>query len=186
MGAESHENGGSTFPSGSRLMAHNTSICAADLAVAGNAARNGHDRRPELGEADTPNDISNDSPMTIGEVARELGMTLRALRFYEAKRLISPQRHGAIRSYRHSDRERLILILTGRRLGFTLAEIRDLLSKPDGNGLHLTREQCVAQINLLEQQKRGIEIAIAELRQICTSFYRKLLEDTDGRSRRVE
>ncbi len=161
-------------------MAHDAGIYATDPAVAENAARNGHDRRPELGEAGTPSDTSNDSPMTIGEVAREFGLTLRALRFYEAKRLISPQRHGAIRLYRRSDRERLMLIVTGRRLGFTLAEIRDLLSKPDGNGLHLTREQCVAQINLLEQQKRGIEMAIAELRQIYTSFYRKLLEAAEG------
>jgi DNA-binding transcriptional MerR regulator len=126
----------------------------------------------------------DDTPMTIGEVARQFSMTLRALRFYETKGLISPQRRGAMRFYRSSDRERLSLILTGRRMGFTLTEIADLLGKPTEAGLHLTREQCVAQINLLEQQKRGIEIAIAELRQICTGFYRKLLDGADGRSRR--
>ncbi len=123
-----------------------------------------------------------DRPMTIGEVAQEFGVTLRALRFYEAKRLINPQRHGAMRLYRRSDRDRLTLILTGRRLGFTLSEIGDLLNKPDGQGLKLTREQCVTQITLLEQQKRSIEIAIAELRQICTDFYRKLLEANERAS----
>jgi len=123
-----------------------------------------------MGEADTP--------MTIGEVAREFGMTSRALRFYEARRLIAPQRSGAARVYRRSDRERIALILTGRRLGFTLAEIKELIGRPDSEGLHLSREQCVEQINLLEQQKRDLELAIAELRHIYTSFYRKLL---DGR-----
>jgi DNA-binding transcriptional MerR regulator len=83
-----------------------------------------------------------------------------------------------VRLYRRSDRERITLILTGRRLGFTLAEISGLVGEADGKGLHLNREKCVEQINLLERQKRGIEIAIAELRQIYTSFYRTLLEDT--------
>jgi len=124
----------------------------------------------------------DDAPLTIGEVAREFGVTLRALRFYESKRLIAPQRQGAVRLYRRSDRERIALILTGRRLGFTLGEIRELVGKPDAAGLRLSREQCVAQINLLEQQKRGIEIAIAELRQIYSSFYKKLLEGADARS----
>jgi len=126
-------------------------------------------------------DTSAEVLMTIGEVAREFGMTLRALRFYEAKRLIKPERHGAIRLYRRHDRERITLILTGRRLGFTLAEIRELVGKPEGDGLHLSREQCVEQINLLEQQKRGLEKAIAELRQIYSSFYQKLLDEAGPR-----
>jgi DNA-binding transcriptional MerR regulator len=74
--------------------------------------------------------------------------------------------------YRSGDRERIALILTGRRLGFTLTEIKRLLDGPDGKNLHLTREKCVEQINLLERQKRGIEMALNELRQIYTSFYR--------------
>lgn len=126
-------------------------------------------------------DTSAETLMTIGEVAREFGMTLRALRFYEAKRLIKPERHGAVRLYGRHDRERIALILTGRRLGFTLAEIRDLVGKPEGDGLHLTRQQCVEQINLLEQQKRGLEKAIAELRQIYSSFYQKLLDEAAPR-----
>ena len=54
-----------------------------------------------------------------------------------------------------------------------------MLDGPDGKNLHLTREKCVEQINLLERQKRGIELALSELRQIYTSFYRTLLEDQD-------
>jgi DNA-binding transcriptional MerR regulator len=107
----------------------------------------------------------------IGAVAREFGLTLRALRFYESKRLIKPQRNGSMRLYSPLDRQRLALILTGCRLGFTLAEIKELLDKPGGDRLHLTREQCVSQIKHLEQQKRGLDVALAELRQIYTSFY---------------
>jgi hypothetical protein len=58
-----------------------------------------------------------------------------------------------------------------------LAEIKDLLAAPDGNGLRLNRETCVAQISLLERQKRSLEVAIVELRQIYTSFYQMRLDD---------
>ena len=137
-------------------------------------ARAAHDthRKSPLG------DLATDRPLTIGEVAQHYGVTLRTLRFYEAKRLLTPHRHGATRLYRSSDRKRLNTILTARRLGFTLAEIRHLLSKTNDDALQLTREQCVKQIKLLEQQKRSIETAIAELRQIHTAFYQRLLERT--------
>ena len=127
-----------------------------------------------------PQYTSEDAPLTIGEVAREYGMTLRALRFYETKRLISPLRRGGARYYHRRDRERIALILTGRRLGFTLTEIRELAGGSSGKGLRLTREQCVEQIALLERQKRGIDVAIVELRQIHTSFYKAMLEDASG------
>jgi len=162
------------------LMARTEATSAADLVVRADAGGVGLAQKPERGGADS--ETADDRPMTIGEVAQQFGITLRALRFYEAKRLIFPQRHGAMRLYRRSERERLALILTGRKLGFTLAEIGELLDRPDSEGLRLTREQCVAQINLLEQQKRSIDVAIAELRQICTAFYRKLLDAAEQRS----
>lgn len=121
--------------------------------------------------------VEHDRLMSIGEVAREFGISLRALRFYESKRLISPLRNGPVRLYDRDDRNRIALILSGRRLGFTLAEIKDLVEEPDGGRLQLTREKCLEQINLLERQKRGLELALAELRQIYTSFYKSLLED---------
>jgi DNA-binding transcriptional MerR regulator len=114
--------------------------------------------------------------MTIAEVAHQFGVTLRALRFYESKRLLAPARRGSARLYRRSDRDRLALVLTGCRLGFTLAEVKQLLDRPDGQNLHLTRDKCVEQINLLEKQKRGIELALGELRQIYTSFYQAVLD----------
>jgi DNA-binding transcriptional MerR regulator len=128
-------------------------------AVNGRGGRFGsHDAQPES----SLNDTNGDRPLTIGEVAQEDGISLRTLRF--------------------SDRKRLSVILTGRRLGFTLAEIKHLLNRPHDGGLHLTREQCVKQIKMLEQQKRGIETAITELRQIHTAFYQRLLEDAGEHS----
>ena len=137
------------------------------------------DRQTPQDSQQTPSlsGFTPDRSLTIGEVAQQYGITLRTLRFYEAKRLLMPYRHGATRLYRLSDRKRLNMILTARRLGFTLAEIKHLLSKTNGEALHLTREQCVKQIKLLEQQKRSIETAITELREIHTSFYRRLLEE---------
>src|SRR5262245_44552528 len=61
---------------------------------------------------------------TIGELAKEFGVTLRTLRFYENKRLLSPRREGLARLYSKADRDRLALILKGKKLGFTLSEIR--------------------------------------------------------------
>jgi DNA-binding transcriptional MerR regulator len=148
-------------------MVERTNIDGADAAATQYRARADHGG--EVGPTD--------APMTIAEVAREFAVTLRALRFYESKRLIVPQRQGAVRLYRRSDRDRLALVLTGRRLGFTLAEIGRLLDGPNGKSLHLTRQECVAQITLLERQKRGIDLALGELRQIYTSFYTSQLDD---------
>ncbi|OYX03128.1 MAG: MerR family transcriptional regulator [Rhizobiales bacterium 32-66-8] len=103
---------------------------------------------------------------TIGDLAREFDVTLRALRFYEDKGLLSPRREGLARLYSPSDRERLAVILKGKRLGFTLSEIRALVAAHEktGNGLALTRERCLSQLSQLERQRAEIEAAILELR----------------------
>jgi len=109
---------------------------------------------------------------SIGEIAEEFGITLRTLRFYESKGLIHPRREGTSRQYSEEDRHRLGLILQGKRLGFTLTEIRGLLASPKerdgGRSLGLSREQCLEQIALLERQKAEIEDALAELRRKCS------------------
>jgi DNA-binding transcriptional MerR regulator len=118
--------------------------------------------------------------MTIREVARHFGVTLRALRFYERKRLLTPRRDGTIRRYDARDCERLKIILRGRRLGFTLAEIAELIAtrESEAGSFGLTRGQCVEQIKLLERRKREIEAAVLELRQIYTSFYLDRIDNT--------
>jgi DNA-binding transcriptional MerR regulator len=112
--------------------------------------------------------------LTIGELARESGVTLRALRFYQSKGLLAPQRNGSARVFSYRDRDRLALILQGKRLGFTLTEIREMLTaraRGCSNALPISRWKCVEQINLLERQRRDIEQALAELRQIYTEMF---------------
>jgi DNA-binding transcriptional MerR regulator len=113
---------------------------------------------------------------SIGNLAKEYGITLRALRFYESKGLLAPRRDGSVRVYTDEDRNRLSLILQGKRLGFTLVEIRALLAaqadgEPGRAPLKLTRQQCIDQIRMLERQKRELEEAISELRRTYSSLY---------------
>ncbi|MCK0196055.1 MerR family DNA-binding transcriptional regulator [Ancylobacter sp. 6x-1] len=112
---------------------------------------------------------------TIGDLAREFGVTLRALRFYEDKGLLEPRREGLTRLYSGAERSRLSIILKGKKLGFTLAEIKSMVALREGGpvpqgGLALTREKCVEQVSLLERQKAEIDEAIGELRQMVAAF----------------
>jgi DNA-binding transcriptional MerR regulator len=121
----------------------------------------------KAGQADktVPMHAEGESTFTIGDLAREFGVTLRTLRFYEDRGLISPRRSGMTRLYNEKARARLALILKGKHLGFTLTEIRAMLESEEGGGdLKLTPEQIVEQIAHLEQQKIDIDKAIAELR----------------------
>ncbi|MDI4656216.1 MerR family transcriptional regulator [Xanthobacter autotrophicus] len=109
---------------------------------------------------------------SIGDLAREFGITLRALRFYEDKGLLSPRRDGMTRLYSEADRRRLTVILKGKHLGFTLAEIRALVAAHDGEeaSLTLTRDRCLSQLAQLERQRTEIDAAIAELKNMATSL----------------
>ena len=113
---------------------------------------------------------------TIGDVARLYGITERALRFYEAKGLLMPQRAGSCRRYGAKELDRLAMLLQAKRLGFTLTEIRQMLLAQSANGvLDISRRQCVEQIRLLEERKRDIEAALAELRRAYSSLYIRLV-----------
>ncbi|MGX1787801.1 MerR family transcriptional regulator [Bosea sp. NPDC055332] len=112
---------------------------------------------------------------TISDLAREFGVTLRTLRFYESRGLLAPARSGLTRIYSGRDRARLALILKGKQLGFTLVEIRAMLANEEGKeikgkepsasvgGLQLSRGQIAEQLELLRNQRSEIEAAIAEL-----------------------
>ena len=114
---------------------------------------------------------------TIGELSREFGVTLRALRFYENKGLISPHRDGLNRLYSQGDRTRLALILKGKKLGFTLGEIRQMIAAEEGDtdadALSLSREKCLEQIEMLERQKAELEEGLRELHRIYASLAAK-------------
>ncbi len=69
---------------------------------------------------------------SVGELADDLGVTTRTLRFYEAEGLITPERDGTGRRYSQRDRARMRLILRGRRFGMTLAECREIVDMYDG------------------------------------------------------
>src|SRR5690349_20200957 len=120
-------------------------------------------------------DHSSSKPVfTIGELSREFGVTLRALRFYENKGLISPQREGLSRLYSQGDRTRLALILKGKKLGFTLGEIRGMIAAEEGAAdnktLTLSREKCLEQIELLQKQKAELEEGLNELLRIYSQL----------------
>jgi DNA-binding transcriptional MerR regulator len=110
----------------------------------------------------------NAKSYTIGDLAREFSVTLRTLRFYEDRGLLSPRREGTARIYDARDRDRLSVILKGKQLGFTLTEIRAMLAEDRvANGaanLTLSLDQIEDQIAHLEQQKTEIEQALAELK----------------------
>ncbi len=110
---------------------------------------------------------------TITDLASEFGVTARALRFYEDEGLIAPDRRGTARIYSHRDRARLAWILRGKRVGFSLGEIREMIDLYDiGDGRNTQRAvtvaRCRARIDALEAQKRDIDAAIAELDQFVS------------------
>ena len=106
---------------------------------------------------------------TIRQLTKEFSVTARTLRFYEYEALIGPERRGQTRIYSVKDRARIMLILRGRRLGFSLAEIREYLEMyaPEDNARQLThaRKKCEERIALFEKQKIEIDVAIAELKR---------------------
>ena len=108
---------------------------------------------------------------SITELADELGVTPRAIRFYEAKGLLEPQRAGATRVYSHRDRGRLQIILRGKRLGFSLALVQKYLDLYDADPTHKVQlEHLLAgarqRIAELEAQRQDLELTIEELREI--------------------
>lgn len=137
------------------------------------AAAPNQDGRVSTASAPVTNDAQTGG-FTISDLARDFGVTLRTLRFYESRGLLSPARSGMTRIYSGRDRARLALILKGKQLGFTLVEIRAMLANEEGKetkgqlsasvgGLQLTRDQIAEQLELLRSQRSEIESAIVEL-----------------------
>jgi DNA-binding transcriptional MerR regulator len=112
---------------------------------------------------------------SISELCAEFAVTARALRFYEDEGLIAPERRGLSRIYSHRDRARLAWILRGKRVGFSLGEIREMIDLYDiGDGRQAQRQvtlnKCRDRIALLDSQKRDIDAAIAELRDFVDTI----------------
>lgn len=108
----------------------------------------------------------------IQDVADELGVTTRAIRFYEDKGLLDPQRVGTMRVYSRREVARLQLILRGKRLGFSLREIKEFLDLYDVDSLHLAQtRQLLSRVSerleALELQRVALDQTIGELEDIA-------------------
>ena len=117
----------------------------------------------------TPPAVETRDLFAIADLAKEFGISTRAIRFYEAKGLLAPERVGATRVFRRRDRARLILILRGKRLGFSLRDISDYLSLYDADRsqqVHLLVEKVDQRLASLERQRDDLETTINELRDI--------------------
>ena len=108
---------------------------------------------------------------TVNQLAEELGVTARAIRFYETKGLIAPRRAGSTRVFDRRDRARLLLVLRGKRLGFSLASIREFLDLYDADRtqaaqLRLLLDSTRERIRELERQRVDLDQTLRELREV--------------------
>jgi DNA-binding transcriptional MerR regulator len=115
----------------------------------------------------------------IGEMAKAFDVTLRALRFYEDRGLIHPRREGTARLYSHRDRARLKLILLGRRVGFSLREVKQMMDLYDARGSNtrqfkLVLEKSQRQLGRLEARRAALDEAIGELKDMMESVRDRL------------
>lgn len=122
---------------------------------------------------------------SISDLSAEFGVTARALRFYEDEGLIAPERRGTARIYSQRDRARLAWILRGKRVGFSLGEIREMIDLYDiGDGRAIQRATTIARCRdrmaLLQSQKHDIDAAIHELADFVT------LLETNGAQGRLK
>ncbi len=121
-----------------------------------------------------PASAGRDAPsefFSVNQLAEDLGVTARAIRFYEAKGLIAPRRAGTTRVFDRRDRARLMLVLRGKRLGFSLASIREFLDLYDadrsqGAQLRLLLESVRGRVRELERQRVDLDQTLRELREV--------------------
>jgi DNA-binding transcriptional MerR regulator len=133
-----------------------------------------------------------DTTYTITQLAREFGLTTRAIRFYEDHGLIAPTRAGRNRVYGNRDKVRLKLTLRGKRLGLSLSEIRELIDMYDaakGERAQVERLQQVLQKRrtILEQQREDIEVVLGEIAAFerqCQDFLESSVAETPKVRRR--
>ncbi len=110
---------------------------------------------------------------SIGELAEEFGITSRTLRLYEEEGLLDPKREGTRRIYNERNRVRLRLILRGKRLGWSLSEIRESFDLYDSDvgeeaQLELMLEKLARRRDTLKEQRLDIDNALKDLERIAT------------------
>ena len=121
----------------------------------------------------------------IAELASEYGVTARTIRFYESHGLLSPVRKGQSRIYSRQDRAKLAWILRGKRVGFSLSDIKEMLDLYDAGDGRLrqravTLAKCRQRIADLQSQRADIDATISELQTFCLTLENLVVEpDTD-------
>jgi DNA-binding transcriptional MerR regulator len=121
--------------------------------------------------------INREKIFTVPELAKDLGITERAIRFYESKGLISPKRAGNTRIFSYGDRTRLTIIMRSKKVGFSLKEIKDFLDlyavnsnhkQQAKNGLDIVEKR----MNSLKEQYKEIDIMLNDLKGIKNELSR--------------
>lgn len=112
---------------------------------------------------------------TISDLVGAFGITSRTLRFYEDEGLLNPLRRGQMRIYSKADHARLAWVLRGKRVGFSLAEIRELLDLYGADSGRMTQrmktlEKCHERIAALERQRNDLDQMIEELQDFCAAL----------------
>jgi len=134
------------------------------------------------------------APLTIGELTRDLGVTARTLRFWEDQGLLAPERVGLRRLYGPRERTRAVLVLRGQRLGFSLAEIRQIIGLYDrppeqGGGearqLQLLLDKIAAREAELRQKRADIEATLQELANVAEGCHARLVQLSRRKGKRA-
>ncbi len=131
-------------------------------------------------------DHNNEPTYTIGELAREFDITPRSIRFYEEQGLMSPERTGQNRIYCNKDRVRLKLILRGKRLGFSLAEVKTLFELYDTHNNSAAQLETMLELTeqkraVLHQQLEDIQMLMNELDEVEARCREELAEIKKGK-----
>jgi DNA-binding transcriptional MerR regulator len=132
-------------------------------------------------QAAVPSEAGVNKYYTITELTREFGISTRTLRFYEDEGLIHPERRGRTRLFRSADRRLIMEILRGRRIGFTIAEIREIIQvyqDPPGEAgqLRLLMKRVEEKREELQQKRKDIEETLEELNNVEEACLTRLAE----------
>jgi DNA-binding transcriptional MerR regulator len=143
---------------------------------------------PAAAAKPAPAGSGTDPTYSISQLAREFEVTPRTIRFYEDKGLLRPRRAGTTRIYSGRDRVRLRLVLRGKRLGFSLREIAEIIdmydTEPGEIGqLEYMLQRLQERRSQLQARRRDIELTLAELDQLesqCRSRLASMCGNDDG------
>jgi DNA-binding transcriptional MerR regulator len=131
-------------------------------------------------------DAGMEEARRIGDLAKEFGVSLRTLRFYEDKGLLTPERVGSTRLYRHRDVARLKLILLGRKVGFSLREVKQIMDLYDPHGTNIRQMKTLLdrsnrQLGRLQKQRAELDAAIETLGEVIGTAKEKLAALPSGK-----